>query len=412
MGSREFFRVKRPSEVYPMLDRFGPAGTEETALDRSLDRVLAEDVFSTADIPAFDRSTVDGYALKADDTFGASEGSPVLLVIVGEVMMGMATETVISHGEVTVVPTGGMIPQGADAVVMLEFSERVDERTIQIKRPVSPLENVMEQGEDFKAGDRVISRGHRLRPQDMGVMAALGKAQVPVYKRPRVAIVSSGDEIVDITAEPRLGQIRDVNRYTVSGQVEMAGGIPLFVGIAHDSLEKLRSLSEMGLEAGDMLVISGGSSVGTLDWTIEVIESLPESQILVHGLSLRPGKPTVIGRSRGKPIIGLPGHPVSAMVVFDLFIRPLIWRLSGYNGPTWPLGREVSAILTRNISSPPGREDYVRVRLEEREGRILAHPVLGKSGAISTMVHADGMIRIDIDSEGLDEGAPVTVLLF
>jgi molybdopterin molybdotransferase len=326
--------------------------------------------------------------------------------------MGSATHLVVSHGEAVMIPTGGTLPQGADAVAMLEFCEKAGEETIQVKRPLSPLENVIEQGEDIRKGEAILRKGQRIRPQDRGAMAAIGKSSPKVFKTPTIAIVSSGDEIVDITQEPKPGQIRDINRYTLSAQVQLAGGDPLFMGIARDSFDNLRSLCEKGLESSDMLIISGGSSVGTLDYTIDVIKSFPHSEILVHGVSVRPGKPTILGRSEAKPIIGLPGHPVSAMVVFDLFVKPLIWRLTGHAGSLWPLGKRVTAVLARNVSSPSGREDYVRVRVEEENGRVTAHPILGKSGSISTMVRANGLIRINIDSEGLEEGTPVEVLIF
>ncbi|NIO05459.1 MAG: molybdopterin molybdenumtransferase MoeA, partial [Proteobacteria bacterium] len=376
-----FFKVKTPLEVYPLLEKFTPLGAEAIALDASLYRILAEDIVSPIDLPPFNRSTVDGYALKAKDTFGASENNPTLLNLMGEVLMGASTDLVVSEGGTVAVPTGGIIPDGADAVMMLEFSEQVDERTIQVKKSLSPLENVIQRGEDVRKGENVIPSGHRIRPQDMGAMAAFGKSRVLVHRKPKVSIVSSGDEIVDIEEEPRLGEIRDVNHYSLSALVEMAGGIPLFTGIARDTMENLRSLCKKGLQASDMLIISGGSSVGNLDYTTDVIKSLPDSEIMVHGVSLRPGKPTIIARTSTKPVVGLPGHPVSAMVVFDLFMKPIIWRLAGHVAPVWPLGKRVPAILTRNVSSPPGREDYIRVRAEEKDGEVMAHPILGKSGS-------------------------------
>jgi molybdopterin molybdotransferase len=409
---KDFFKVKTSEEINTLINRFHPLGEEKLNLAQSLSRILAEDIVSPIDLPPFRRSTVDGYGLRAHDTFGASENNPALLTVAGEVVMGTLTDLTVSPGETLKVPTGGMVPHGADAVLMLEFSEEVDKNTIQVKRPVAPLENVVEQGEDIRKGEHILSRGHRIRPQDMGAMAALGKSTVTVYKKPTVAIVSSGDEIVDVTKDPRPGQIRDVNRYAVSAQVEIAGGVPHFMGISPDSFEDLRALCEQGITAADMVMISGGSSVGTMDHTIAVITSFSDSEIMVHGVSLRPGKPTIIGRIGPKPIVGLPGHPVSAMIVFDLFLRPLIWRLAGFEGPLWPLGKRMSAILTRNLSSAPGREDYIRVKIDEKEGHAKAHPILGKSGSVSTMVRADGLIRIDMDSEGLDEGTQVDVLLF
>ncbi len=407
-----FFKVKTVSEVYPILERFSSVGQEEIPLDRSLHRILAEDIVSPMHLPPFNRSTVDGYAVKARDTFGASETNPTPLRLIGEVLMGASTDLVLSGGEAAAVPTGGMVPEGADAVLMLEFAEQLDETTIQVKRALSPLENVTKKGEDIKKGEKILSQGHRIRPQDMGAMAAFGKSVVTVHRKPRVSIVSSGDEIVEINDNPKPGEIRDMNQYSLSALVEMAGGVALFMGIARDSFENLKSLSEQGVQASDMLIISGGSSVGTLDYTTDVIRSLPDSEIMVHGVSLRPGKPTIIGRTSTKPVAGLPGHPVSAMVVFDLFMRPLIWRLAGYVPPLWSLGRRIPAILSRNVSSPPGREEYIRVRAEERDGQVLAHPILGKSGSISTMVEANGLIKVDIDSEGLEEGTMVEVLLF
>ena len=412
MPFNDFFKVKTPEEIHRLIKDFHPLGPESVALSQSLNRILADDALSPIDLPPFRRSTVDGYALKAQDTFGASENNPGLLTVAGEVVMGAVTDLTVSYGETVTVPTGGMVPQGADAVLMVEFAEEVDKNTIQVKRPVSPLENVAEQGEDIGKGERILSRGHRIRPQDMGAMAAIGKSTLTVYRRPSVAIVSSGDEIVDVTEDPRAGQIRDVNHYSLGAQVETAGGIPIFLGIAPDSFEDLKALCEQGLARSDMLIVSGGSSVGTKDHTTAVIRSFSDSEIMAHGVSLRPGKPTIIGRTGTKPITGLPGHPVSAMIVFDLFMRPLIWRLAGYDGPLWPLGKRISALLTRNLSSLPGREDYIRVSLDEKDGQVTAHPILGKSGSISTMVRADGLVKIGMDSEGLDEGTRVEVFLF
>ena len=408
----EFFKVRTPDEIYGLIKNFRPLDSECVALTQSLHRVLAEDIVSPIDLPPFRRSTVDGFAVRAQDTFGTSESNPGLLTVAGEVVMGAVTNLTVSHGETVTVPTGGIVPQGADAMLMVEFAEKVDRNTIQVKRPVSPLENVVEQGEDIGKGECILSRGHRIRPQDVGAMAAIGKSIPTVYRKPRVALVSSGDEIVDATEEPMAGQIRDVNHYSLGAQIETAGGIPVFLGIAPDSFEAVRSLCEQGLSKSDMLIISGGSSVGAKDHTTAVIRSFSDGEIMAHGVSLRPGKPTIIGRAATKPIVGLPGHPVSAMIVFDLFMRPLIWKLAGYDGPLWPLGKRITARLTRNLPSLPGREDYIRVSLDEKGGHVMAHPILGKSGSISTMVRADGLVKIGMDAEGLDEGTQVEVFLF
>jgi molybdopterin molybdotransferase len=270
----------------------------------------------------------------------------------------------------------------------------------------------METGEDFRKGHVVLSKGSLIRPQEMGVLAALGETRVSVYRKPVVAIISSGDEVVPIEKSPGMSQVRDVNAHTLTGFIEASGGIPLYLGIARDDFEELDQLFRRALAESDMVLISGGSSVGTRDFTLDVIKGLPRAELLVHGVSISPGKPTILARSNEKAIWGLPGQVTSAMVVFLVMIRPLLERLRGRTGDIPGSHRKVSAVLSRNVASVQGRTDFVRVRLVFREDQVVAEPILGKSGLIHTMVKADGLIGIDMNSEGLDKGTEVEVMLF
>ena len=406
-----FFRVQTPEELYKKLDRFKALSSEKVNIDDSLHRVLSEDIISPINLPEFRRSTVDGFALKARDTFGASEKNPAILRLIGEIPMGQLSDIEAKDGEAVKVATGGMVPKGTDAVEMVEYTEWVDSHTLHAFKTLSPLENVIQVGEDVKAGEVVLYKGHLIRPQDIGLMAGIGKTNVHVYLRPRVAIISSGDEIVPIENVPSPGEVRDINRYTIVSMVKETGGIPLFLGIAKDRFDALKEKIELGLRESDMVVITGGSSVGSLDLTGEVLQIFPGTEILGHGVSIRPGKPTLLADINGKPFLGLPGHPVSAMVIFHFFGKPILKILSGLSREGIWHQIKVKAKASRNIPSVPGREDYVRVRLEEREGTLWAHPIFGKSGAISNLVNANGLIRIGINEEGLEEGEEAEAIL-
>ncbi len=406
-----FFKVQTPDQLYKKMDRFKPLSSEKINIEDSLHRVLSEDIISPINLPEFPRSTVDGFALKAKDTFGVSEKNPAILRMVGEIPMGQVSDIEVKEGEAVKVATGGMIPKGADAVEMVEFTEWVDSHTLHAFKTLSPLENMIQVGEDVKAGEVVLHQGHWIRPQDIGLMAGIGKTDVHIHLRPRVGIISSGDEIVSIETVPKLGEIRDINRYTILSMVKEAGGIPLFLGIVKDRFNDLKERIELGLRESDMVVITGGSSVGSLDLTEEVLQIFPGTEILGHGVSIRPGKPTLLADIHGKPFLGLPGHPVSAMVIFHFFGKPILKILSGLSREIIWHQIKLRAKASRNIPSVPGREDYVRVKLEEREGTLWAHPIFGKSGAISNLVKANGLIRIGINAEGLEEGEEAEVIL-
>jgi molybdopterin molybdotransferase len=405
-----FFKVKKPREVLHIIDQFDPLGEEVVPLEKALGRVLSRDMASPEDLPAFSKSVMDGYAVRAKDTFGASESLPALFEITGEVQMGQAPKMFVGEGQAVRIPTGGMLPQGADGVVMVEYCHMLDERTLEANRAISPLENVIQPGDDFKLGASVLRRGHRFRPQDLGVMAGLGQTEVYVHKRPRVAIISTGDEIVPIDRRPQPGQVRDINRYTLGAFCQRFGAESVYTGLCSDDFESLKEMIEEALDRADTVWVSGGSSVGTRDLTLKVFETLQNFELLVHGISISPGKPSIIGRSLSLPIIGLPGHVASALVVAEIFLTRLISRLSGQLDSIRVFQSQIKAELTQNIESASGREDYIRVRLFHDGKDLFAEPVFGKSGLISTLAEADGLIKIDMNTEGLYQGQKVTVV--
>jgi molybdopterin molybdotransferase len=409
---RSFFKVKTAPEVLESLKDINPLGVQPVSITNALNRVLARDIVSSEDIPGFQRSTVDGYALDARDTFGASESLPTPLVIVGEVKMGQVPDFGIKRGQCALISTGGMLPQGADAVVMVEYAQRIEETVVEITRPVSPLENVILADDDIKEGQKILHKGTLLRAQDLGVLAGLGIEAVEVFRRPLAAIISTGEELVDITGKPEPGQVRDINSYTVGGLCTGLGVKPLYLGLAGDSFGDLKVLLEKGLTEADVILLSGGSSVGAKDMTLDLFLSFAGVELVAHGVSISPGKPTIIARKGNKTLWGLPGHPVSAMIIFDVFLRYVFARLSGLADPGCYSRHTVEAELDRNIESANGREDYIRVKLVTEDGKLVAKPILGKSGLISTMVEADGIMKIDINTEGLYQGDTVRVSLF
>ncbi len=412
MTGKEFFKVTSLETVLELVRTFPCVTDEVLPLDQCVGCILSQDIVSEIDLPEFNRATMDGYAVQARSTFGASESMPALFRIVGAVEMGEVPTVSVQPGEAVRIATGGMLPDGADSVVMIEHAQGLDEHTLEVFKSSAPLQHVIEIGEDFRREEQILPKGSRIRPQEMGVLAALGQTHVSVYRQPTVAIISSGDEIVPIEETPSLSQLRDVNAHTLAGLIRLSGGIPLYLGIARDNFDELHSLCKNALAESDMVLISGGSSVGSRDFTMEVIQALPAAEILVHGVSISPGKPTILAASEQKPIWGLPGQVTSTMVVFQVMVRPMLEKIGGLSEDRLVAEREVSAVLSRNMASVQGREDYVRVKLVRRENQIYAEPILGKSGLIHTMVKADGLIKIDMNSEGLDKGTPVSVILF
>lgn len=386
--------------------------TEIIPLAEAFDRVLAGPVVSPVDLPTEARSTMDGFAVRAADTFGASQSMPCYLNITGEVKMGLAPTGEVKKGCCYKIPTGGLLPHGADGVVMLEQSVPVDDTMIEIVKGVGAGANLIQQGEDIALGKEALPAGRLLRPQDIGLLAGLGIGEVTVGKKVRVGILATGDEIIDHTEVPEPGQIRNINSLALAGLVRRAGGVSTDYGIVSDREEIFLPAVQQAVKDNDIVLFSGGSSVGVRDLGEQVIAALGPPGILVHGVTLKPGKPVLIGMSETTPIFGLPGHPVSAMVCFDFFVRPAIESLSGrIDHPELP-APSIFATLTRNINSAPGRRDVIRVKLVKEDEIWHADPILGKSGSISTLSRAHGYFLIDEDSQGVTENSVIKVYLY
>lgn len=398
---------------------------EKLPIEECLSRILAEDIYSIEDLPGFARSSVDGYAVKSLDTFGASETLPLYLELVKEIKMGEKPELTLSRGKAMKIPTGGMLPEGADAVIMLEHTNMVDERTIEILKSIAPGENVIKHDDDLKRGELVLAKGHKLRPQDIGVLAGLGMTEIKVFKKPVVSIISTGDEIVPPDVKPLKGQVRDINSYNLACLVVETGGIPLKLGIIKDEFELIKKALKSACSMSDMVLISGGSSVGARDYTAEAINQLGSPGVLFHGVMMKPGKPTIGGIVNGIPVFGIPGHPAATTICFLNFVRPVLKIISGQKSPEFP--HIIRARVTKNIPSSPGRTDFVRVRLSKTSSTLTPHtedqtkendimyeaePVFGKSGLITTLVYAHGYVVIPPERLGLEAGEIVEVNLF
>ncbi len=414
-----FFNVKTLEEVFSLVDQFPAVGREIIDVGDACSRILAADLTAGRDMPGFRRATMDGYAVHAASTYGASEASPAWLELAGSVLMGDVPDFGLAPGQAASISTGGMLPKGADSVVMVEHTEAVDEGSVEIYKSVAPLQNVIDAAEDFARDQTVLADGTFIRPQEAGLAAGLGFSELTVYRVPRVGIISTGDEIIPITQEPGFGKIRDINSYSLAGFIQEAHALPVRYGIIKDNPASLKTACERALQECDMVLISGGSSVGTRDYTVEVLSSLADTQVLVHGMSVSPGKPTILAKSANKPVWGLPGQVVSAMVVVKIIVIPFLQRLQGYMKPVRQI--RVPAKLTRNVSSAQGRRDFVRVVLEDNPFKngpleqeacpLLARPVLGKSGLIRTMIHADGLLEIGEHVEGLEKETLVDIIL-
>jgi molybdopterin molybdotransferase len=413
----EFFNVLPPDEARRLLfDHLSHRTAGETiATHAALGRVTLRAVQAPHALPSFRRCTMDGYAVRAASTFGASESLPAFLTVVGEAPMGAAATVELGTAQAALVHTGGMLPDSADAVVPVELTQRLGDgaaypHEIEVFKAMAVGQNVLQIGEDVAQGAEVLPAGHLLRPQDVGGLLSLGIVALEVAARPRVGILATGDEVVPPDQAPGPGQIRDINSYTVAAMTEKAGGVPVLGGIVPDNLRALQDAAQRMLAACDMLVLSAGSSVSVRDVTVEVIDGLGEPGVLLHGVATRPGKPTIAGAVGGKPVVGLPGNPVSAMVQYDMFGVPAVYRLQGVTEP--PPRGIVWARLAHNVASETGREDYVPARLEGVGDGLRAVPVFGKSNLIYTLVNADGLIKIPLNKGGVLAGEWVEVHLF
>jgi molybdopterin molybdotransferase len=406
----EFLKLLPPSEALSrLLAALPEAGTASEKLPAlsALGRVTAEDLRAPHPLPEFPRATVDGFAVRAADTYGASESIPAYLTLVGEVPMGAAPTVDIQPGQAALIHTGGMLPQGADAVVMLEQTQAARPGEIEVGRPAAEGENVILVGEDVAAGQVVLPAGVRLRPAEIGGAMALGIPEFRVAIKPRVGILSSGDEVIPPDRRPGPGQVRDVNSYALAALVSEAGGEPLLYGILPDRLDLMLPAARKALEECDLVVITAGSSASARDMTSEAIASLGSPGVLVHGVNVRPGKPTILAVCEGKAVIGLPGNPVSALVIAGLFVVPVIEKCLGLK-----MRRprpSVEAILLTNVASQAGREDWVAVQLRPGEKGWEAEPIFAKSNLIFSLVKADGLICIPPETTGFAAGETVTI---
>jgi molybdopterin molybdotransferase len=411
---KAFFRVVSCADAQAQLAAFAPLTKSETVPVLDADgRVLAKGLSAPTHLPHFNRTNMDGYALRAQDTFGASPSLPTYLKLVGVIEMGQEARRRLKKGETMRISTGGMLPPGANSMVMVEYTEEMGDGTIEVQRSASPWENILRVGEDIKKGAPIFPAGRRLHAQDIGALTGVGIAKVAVYRRPVVGLISTGDEIVSPEKTPKPGQIRNVNQYSLRAMIAQAGGEVCDLGVVKDDRRAFEKALGQALKKADVVMISGGSSVGTKDMAVEVICSFPRSELFFHGISIAPGKPTIFATAAGKPVMGLPGHPVSALVVFSLFGMPLVRMMGGESAQVaFTPARTTRAQLSQNIPSAPGREDYARVTLSGDNGSLTADPVPGKSGAIFSLVRADGMVRIAHNEEGKEAGEEVEVILF
>jgi molybdopterin molybdotransferase len=404
---REFFRTRSVSEA---LAGFRPArrtSTEVVPRVEALGRVPAAPVVSGAALPGFARSTVDGYAVRAADTHGAGAGLPSYLDVIGQVRMGSVSDLSLRPGAALQIPTGAAIPDGADAVVMVEHTQMTMPGTVEVTRPVAVGDGVVRADEDVAVGTVLAPAGRPLRPQDLGILAAAGVTELEVRVRPRVAIVSTGDEVMPPdTRELAPGQVRDATASALAALVTRAGGEPSYHGIVPDDLQQLTKTLAAATAEADLVVVSAGSSVGARDETTAAVEALGEAKVFCHGLAIKPGKPTLLAEAAGVPVLGLPGNPLSALVVFRMVGLPVLRLVGGIEvAPPEPT---VPATLSRPLASAAGRLDVVQVQV--RDG--VATPLFGHSALLSLLTSADGYVVVPEPATGLDAGAAVTVTLY
>ena len=397
--------VKTPEDVLALIkEEFSPLGQGETvSLSAAMGRILAEDIAAGEYVPNFDRSTVDGFAVRARDTFGCTDAIPAILPLQQTVQMGQGAGFPLNAEACVAVPTGGAVPKGADSVVMLEYTEDYGDGTIGISRPVAPGENMIFRGDDVFPGKVILQKGRVLSSADIGALAAIGRVRVPVVKKLTVGVISTGDELVPPEVQPCPGQIRDVNSPMLEAMLTAFGCHVINYGIVIDDEALLTQKVRQAAAECDAVLLSGGSSVGVKDAACRIIESM--GRLLLHGIAIKPGKPTILGKAGPKPLVSLPGHPVAAYFITKLFVLPLLGRLSGRDMTAYT----VTAKVTQSISANHGRAQYHCCRLTPRDGEVWAEPIRGKSGLITTLAGADGYFCIDRDCEGLPKNAEIQV---
>lgn len=406
----ELFEVKTTDEMKALMENYFSdyqLETETVPLEGALGRVLSAPVVSGVNVPHFDRSVVDGYAVKLRDVQGASESIPAFLKLTGAAAMGRETTLSLHTGEAVYVPTGGMVPAGTEAMVMIEYTERFGEDELAVYKGAGSLENMMLTGDDIRAGARVFEAGHTIRPQDVGVLSSVGVVEVPVYTKPRITIISTGDEIIRPGQTPGPGQIVDINTPAIAALSEKLGAEAAGVAYAADDPQAIEDAIVRGLEQSDAVVLSGGSSVGERDYTLAVLKKLGE--VFLHGLSIKPGKPTIMGRAMGKPVIGLPGQPASAIMVYMVVMKKL---MNIFHKTDLYKNQYIVGTLTENVHAAPGRRTFQTVAVETGEDGVRVKPTYGKSGMITLLAYSDGYIEMTENEEGKNPGDSVKVMLF
>jgi len=383
---------------------------ERIATINSRGRVTAEPICTPLPLPSFPRSTVDGYAVRAEDTFGASESLPVYLQVIGEILMGSSPGFTINPGEAGLIHTGGMLPETCNAVVMIEYTQPVGGEVVEILRPVAVGENIIKVGEDIRVGEEVIPQGTRIRPAEIGGLAAMGFVELAVAKKPIIGIISTGDEVVPPDRKILPGQVWDINSYSLSALLDQAGAFPKRYGVFPDQESILEAVCLSAIDECDALIITAGSSASARDLTAGVINKLGSPGVLVHGVNIKPGKPTILALCNQKVVIGLPGNPVSALVIANLFVIPVVEALLGMTNVAFH--PKVIARLLINIPSLAGREDWVPAKLISSLGEMQVDPIFSKSNLIFSLVRANCMIRVPADATGLSAGELVEVHLF
>jgi molybdopterin molybdotransferase len=408
-GFKEATRIEEARRIFYEALPTISSPSEHVPVQGSLNRILAEDVRADTSVPAFEKSAMDGYAVIAEDTFGSSQMNPSLLKLIGESKIGELTKTVLRRGETVAIATGAPVPQGANAVVMVEDTKRLETGDVEIYSAVAPGENVSQIGEDVKQGAVVLEKGRKLKPPDLGLLVALGRRTVTVARRPKVGVLSTGNELSD-SSPVIAGKIADVNRPALMAMVEESGGTPMDLGIARDNAEEISRKLKHGLSIADLVLVTAGTSVGRGDLVPDIINALGEPGMLVHGIAMRPSLPTGLAVVNGKPVISLPGLPVSAMFAFSTFVEPLILRMLGTEQDPQP---KILARTTKRVVGVPGFRTFVRVLVRERDGRLFAEPLRAPgSGILTTLTRANGIVVVPENVEGYDEGAEVEVQLF
>lgn len=402
----KFFNVKDQDQVTHILKDLGKdyqLERESVGINEAIGRVAASPVCATADVPAFNRSTVDGYAVISTDSHGATESIPALVDLKGIIEMGTEVTASIGTSETMYVPTGGMLPKAADGVVMIEDTEKLDDLTIGLMKSIAQGANVIYRGDDIKEGATILEVNKKISALDIGALSAQGIASVEVWCRPKVTVISTGDEIIPVEATIELGQIYDINGYVLEQLLVESGGSLVKHRIVKDDYECLFEAVSTAADVSDVVLLSGGSSVGTRDYTYDVIKNLPDSQMFVQGIAIKPGKPTIIGRGKGKLIVGLPGHPVSSIMVYKAFVDYYMRQLLGQPN----LQADFVGSLTENVHSAPGKTTYQMISIEGDAFDLNLTPVHGKSGMISLLTRAQGYIVIESHQEGLNKGTKV-----